>query len=111
SAEAFPERVPTGRCQSKLAPYLPYLRQRWEQGCHKAATRARDPGPRISRISRVGWETHGRLADALTWATGAGTWQETTGSSSRQAPSVTPAHVLVVRQRPAAAHGRPAGAH
>jgi transposase len=42
SAEAFPERVPTGRRQSKLAPYLPYLRQRWEQGCHNGLQLARE---------------------------------------------------------------------
>ena len=29
----------------------------------------------------------------LAWATGAGTWQETTGSSAGQASSVTPARV------------------
>ena len=41
-AGTFPERVPTGRRQSKLAPYLPYLRQRWEQGCHNGRQLARE---------------------------------------------------------------------
>jgi transposase len=41
-AGSFPERAPTGRRQSKLAPYLPYLRQRWEQGCHNGLQLARE---------------------------------------------------------------------
>jgi transposase len=42
TAETFPERVSTGRRQSKLDPYLPYLRQRWEQGCHNGLQLARE---------------------------------------------------------------------
>jgi len=41
-AGSFPERVPTGRRQSKLTPYLPYLRRRWEQGCHNGLQLARE---------------------------------------------------------------------
>jgi transposase len=41
-AGTFPERVPTGRRQSKLDPYLPYLRQRWEEGCHNGSQLARE---------------------------------------------------------------------
>lgn len=41
-AGTFPERAPTGRRQSKLAPHLPYLRQRWEQGCHNGLQLARE---------------------------------------------------------------------
>ncbi len=41
-AGTFVERAPTGRRQSKLAPYLPYLRQRWEQGCHNGLQLARE---------------------------------------------------------------------
>jgi transposase len=42
TAETFPERASTGRRQSKLDPYLPYLRQRWEQGCHNGLQLARE---------------------------------------------------------------------
>ncbi len=41
-AGTFPERAPTGRRQSKLAPYLPYLRKRWEEGCHNGLQLARE---------------------------------------------------------------------
>jgi transposase len=41
-AGTFPERVPTGRRQSKLDPYLPYLRKRWEEGCHNSLQLARE---------------------------------------------------------------------
>ncbi len=41
-AGIFPERAPTGKRQSKLAPYLPYLRKRWEQGCHNGSQLARE---------------------------------------------------------------------
>jgi transposase len=41
-AGTFPERVPTGRRQSKLDPYLPYLRRRWEEGCHNGSLLARE---------------------------------------------------------------------
>jgi transposase len=42
TAGAFPERAPTGRRQSKLAPFLPYLRKRWEEGCHNGLQLARE---------------------------------------------------------------------
>ena len=41
-AGTFPERVPTGRRQSKLTRYLPYLRRRWEKGCHNGLQLARE---------------------------------------------------------------------
>jgi transposase len=41
-AGTFPERVPTGRRQSKLDPYLPYLRKRWDEGCHNGSQLARE---------------------------------------------------------------------
>jgi transposase len=34
TAESFPERALPGKRRSLLDPYLLYLRQRWEQGCH-----------------------------------------------------------------------------
>jgi transposase len=36
TAESFPERALPGKRGSQLDPYLPYLRERWEQGCHNA---------------------------------------------------------------------------
>ena len=42
TAEAFPERAPRSQRQSKLDPYLPYLRERWEQGCHNGLQLARE---------------------------------------------------------------------
>jgi len=41
-AGIFPERVPTGTRQSKLDPHLPYLRRRWEEGCHNGSQLARE---------------------------------------------------------------------
>jgi transposase len=41
-AGAFPERAPTGKRQSKLDPFLPYLRKRWEEGCHNGLQLARE---------------------------------------------------------------------
>jgi transposase len=41
-AGTFPERVPTSRRPSKLDPYLPYLRKRWEEGCHNGSQLARE---------------------------------------------------------------------
>jgi transposase len=34
TATSFPERALPGKRGSQLDPYLPYLRNRWEQGCH-----------------------------------------------------------------------------
>ena len=42
TAGSFPERAASGRRQSKLDPYLPYLRQRWEQGFHNGLQLARE---------------------------------------------------------------------
>jgi transposase len=41
-AGTFPERAPTGRRPSKLDRYLPYLRQRWAEGCHNGSQLARE---------------------------------------------------------------------
>ena len=42
TAGAFPERAASSHQQSILDPYLPHLRQRWEQGCHNALQLARE---------------------------------------------------------------------
>jgi transposase len=42
TAKSFPERALPGKGQSKLDPYLPYLRQRWEQGCHNGRQLAQE---------------------------------------------------------------------
>jgi transposase len=42
TAESFPERAPTGQRRSLLNPYLPYLRQRWEQGDRNGRQLARE---------------------------------------------------------------------
>jgi transposase len=111
TAGAFPERAPTSRRQSKRGS-LPSLSAQALGGglSQRPATRARTARPRISRIRLAGPSAHWRLASTLAWATRASARQETTGGSTRQAPSVTPAGVLVVRHRPAAAYGRPADA-
>ena len=111
-ARAFPERAPTGRRQSKLDPYLPYLRKRWEQGCHNGRQLAREIQARgfrgsASSVGKLTGDWRARLPGPAALARA----QETTGSSAGQASSVTPTRILVVRHRPAAAHGRPAGAH
>ncbi len=42
TASPFPERAPSSRRPSKLDPYLPSLRQRWEQGCQNGLQLARE---------------------------------------------------------------------
>jgi transposase len=42
TAGAFPQRAVSSRRHSKLDPYLPYLRQRWEQGFHNGVLLARE---------------------------------------------------------------------
>ncbi len=53
TATSFPERALPGKRGSQLDPYLPYLRRRWEQGCHNGRqlaqeieVQAREPGVR-----------------------------------------------------------------
>ena len=41
-ADTFPERAPRSSAQSKLDSYMPYLYQRWQQGCHNAAALTRE---------------------------------------------------------------------
>jgi transposase len=67
-AGTFPERAPTGRRQSKLTPYLPYLRQRWEQGCHNGLQLAREIQARgfrgsASLVGKLTSEWRARLPD------------------------------------------------
>src|SRR5947209_8163610 len=56
SSPAFPERVPgTGQRaagKSKLAPYLPYLRERWTSGIHNGSRLFREIKERDYRGSR-----------------------------------------------------------
>ena len=112
TAGAFPERAPTGRRQSQRGSLPALSAQALGGGLSQwPPTRARAPSPRISRIRLAGPSSHWRMESMLAWPTGAGARQETTGGCTRQAPSVTPARLLVVCQRPGAAHGRPAGAH
>ncbi len=42
TAERFPERALPGKRRSLLDPHLPYLRQRWEEGCHNRHQLARE---------------------------------------------------------------------
>jgi transposase len=42
SAGRFPERAQAGKRQSKLDPFLPTLRHRWEQGCRNGLQLARE---------------------------------------------------------------------
>jgi len=42
TAKSFPERAPTTQRRSLLDPYLPYLRERWEQGCRNGRQLARE---------------------------------------------------------------------
>jgi transposase len=44
TAERFPERALPGKRRSLLDPYLPYLRKRWEQGCHNGRQLALEIG-------------------------------------------------------------------
>jgi len=41
-ADECPHRVPAKKRGSKLNKYLPYLRERWEQGCHNATELCRE---------------------------------------------------------------------
>jgi len=41
-ADECPQRAPARKRGSKLDKYLPYLRARWEQGCHNATELARE---------------------------------------------------------------------
>src|SRR5262249_8890295 len=41
-AEHFPERARPRPHRSRLDPFVPYLQQRWEAGCHNAAALWRD---------------------------------------------------------------------
>ncbi len=40
--EPFRSARPLGGARRQLAPYLPYLRQRWEEGCHNGLQLARE---------------------------------------------------------------------
>jgi transposase len=42
TAPSFPERALPGKRGSQLDRYLPYLRQRWEQGCHNGRQLAQE---------------------------------------------------------------------
>lgn len=44
TATTFPERALPGKRRSLLAPYLPYLAQRWQEGCHNGRQLAREIG-------------------------------------------------------------------
>ena len=67
AAERFPERLdsPRARRQSIVAPYLPFLRERWQDGCHNGRQLFREakargyPGSR-AQLERVTtqWRKH-----------------------------------------------------
>jgi hypothetical protein len=112
TAGAFPERAPTGRRETPTRSVPSLSAQALGGGLsQRPATRARTASPRISRMRLAGPSSHWRMESTLAWDSGASARQETTSGSTRQAPSVSPACVLVVRHRPEAAYGRPAGAH
>jgi len=76
----------------------------------RTPARTRMSDPRIYRLIIAGRSSHWGLAHERTCAEGTCAWQETTGGSAYQTPAVHPVSVLVVRQRPGAAHVRTAGA-
>lgn len=45
-AAQFPERKQRAPCPCKLTAYLPYLRERWNEGCHNAAVLFQEIGTR-----------------------------------------------------------------
>ena len=85
SAGTFPERTPTGKRQSKLDPFLPYLRKRWGRAVTTACNSHVNCGskdfadqPRWSASSLVPGEHAYRIG-------GAGARQETAGGTPCQA--------------------------
>lgn len=64
-ADECPQRAPAGKRGSKLDKYLPYLRERWEQGCHNATELAREitaqgfrGADSLVRRLITGWRAH-----------------------------------------------------
>lgn len=70
-AGALPERAARRAPPSRLDAFRPYLRQRWEAGCHNAmrlwreiADRGFDGGPSIVRRALTPWHSQGRASGA-----------------------------------------------
>ena len=90
-ADGFPERAPPTPRSSKLDPFLPYLRQRWDAGCHNATLLWRE-------ITAQGFRGALTLVNraVLVWRYEQPGYSR--GGSPRTAASTLPVTVLSARQ-------------